>query len=138
MLREGLHRDGRRQLHLIQIHQHLRITHQHFDAFVRFLGAKAKKSCKATTKIQSFLCARLFNNESRWGVFRASPRSSVRLESEVLAQCLRGALVEPKLIQQHEGCGGVLSAASREGLHLMDLPSAYRAEQVVMANLRPE
>lgn len=37
VLREGLHRDGRRQLRLIQIHQHLRITHQHFDAFVRCL-----------------------------------------------------------------------------------------------------
>lgn len=35
VLREGLHPDGRRQLRLIQIHQHLRITHQHFDTFVR-------------------------------------------------------------------------------------------------------
>jgi len=37
VLREGLHPDGRRQLRLIQIHQHLRITHQHFDTFVRCL-----------------------------------------------------------------------------------------------------
>ena len=35
VLREGLHPDGRRQLRLIQIHQHLRIRHSHFDAFVR-------------------------------------------------------------------------------------------------------
>lgn len=37
VLREGLHPDGRRQLRLIQIHQHLRITHHHFDTFVRCL-----------------------------------------------------------------------------------------------------
>ena len=37
VLREGLHPDGRRQLRLIQIHQHLRITHHHFDTFVRRL-----------------------------------------------------------------------------------------------------
>ena len=37
VLRSGLEPDGRRQLQLISVHQHLRITHNHFDAFVRCL-----------------------------------------------------------------------------------------------------
>ncbi|CAE6967238.1 Smok2b [Symbiodinium sp. CCMP2592] len=37
VLREGLEPDGRRQLQLINVHQHLRITHNHFDSFVRCL-----------------------------------------------------------------------------------------------------
>jgi len=37
VLRSGLEPDGRRQLQLINVHQHLRITHNHFDSFVRCL-----------------------------------------------------------------------------------------------------
>lgn len=37
VLRQGLAPDGRRQIQMIRIHQHLRINHLHFDAFVKCL-----------------------------------------------------------------------------------------------------
>ena len=48
VLREGLHPDGRRQMQMIHIHQHLRITHTHFDCFVRCLLA----ACEALSLSQ--------------------------------------------------------------------------------------
>jgi len=43
VLREGLHPDGRRQLQIISIHQHLRITNSHFDCFVQCLIQACEK-----------------------------------------------------------------------------------------------
>eukprot|EP00930_Biecheleria_cincta_P039112 TRINITY_DN26903_c0_g1_i1.p1 TRINITY_DN26903_c0_g1~~TRINITY_DN26903_c0_g1_i1.p1 ORF type:complete len:1482 (-),score=245.16 TRINITY_DN26903_c0_g1_i1:147-4532(-) len=53
VLREGLHSDGRRQLQMIKIHQHLKIQHMHFDAFVRCMMqaceqlSLSKESCNS-------------------------------------------------------------------------------------------
>jgi len=53
VLREGLHPDGRRQMQMIKIHQHLKITHVHFDTFVRCLVqaceqlSLSKESCNS-------------------------------------------------------------------------------------------